>query len=105
MKDWRKFRFTDDSFIITRESKTYKRTESGKSWKTKPETVETETVSAEHYTNYVTAIPFFNNFGYHASCRASCSYTYAGYLPTTITTISPMNDEKIVTTFSFSLKQ
>ena len=100
--NWRKFKFTDDSFVITKVTNTYKRTESNRSWKVNPETTETEMVTAEYYTNYITACPFFNNFGDGATCRAFCSYTQAGYLPVRVVTVSPYREKKIVTTFSFT---
>lgn len=91
-----------NTVTITKKVEKYLRTESGKSWKSKPESVETEVVSAEHYINYVESVPFFNNFGYGASCRAYNGYTCAGYIPVKITSISPMRETKLVATFTFS---
>ena len=94
MKDYRKFEYTDENYLIFRTIETFSRTASGKSWKSRPDEVENEIVPPKHYENYVTAIPFFNNFGDGASCRAAFSYNAPGYLPTRITTISPFRETK-----------
>lgn len=83
----------------------YFRTESGKSWKSKPETVETATITNDFYNNYVNSIPFFNRFGYGSYCRASYGYTYAGYIPVSITTVSPGRTEKHIVKFSFDFER
>ena len=87
---------------ISMKKETYLKTTSGKSWKSKPETVENETISADFYKNYVDSVPFFNNFGYGASCRAYKGYCMAGYIPVKVVTISPQQEKKIVTTFYFN---
>lgn len=99
--DYRKFSFTNENYLILKTATTYTRTESKKGWKANPENIEQEIVSPSHYTNYVTAIPFFNNFGFGAYCRAKYTYNAPGYLPTIITTVSPGQDTKIITTFEF----
>ena len=99
--DWRKFSFTDNGYIILQTLTEYSRTESGKSWRKKPDIVKREVINAEFYTNYVTAIPFFNNFGDGAYCRARKSYTCAGYLPTEIVTVGPNMCKKVVAEFEF----
>ena len=101
---YKEFQFGDDSFIITKTVTKYKKTASGKSWRSKPEYVEEEIVSAEHYQNYVQSIPFFNDYGYGAYCRATHSYTVAGYLPTKIVSVSPFEEIKIVAEFKFESK-
>lgn len=99
--DYRKFSYTNENYLILKTSSTYKRTDSKKSWKSNPETVEQEIVTPTHYTNYITAIPFFNNFGFGAYCRAKFTYNMPGFLPTIITTVSPEQETKIITTFEF----
>lgn len=99
--NYRNFSFTNDRFIITHTRKTYEKTDSGKSWKSKPTEEKTETVKPEYYTNYVTSIPFFNNLG---TCRAVHTYTAAGYLPTVITSISPDRRVKHVDSFRFEYR-
>ena len=96
--NYRNFSFTSNAFIITHTRKTYERTATGKSWKSKPTEEKTETIKPEYYTNYVTSIPFFNNLG---TCRAQHRYTPAGYLPTVITSISPDRNVKHVDSFHF----
>jgi hypothetical protein len=103
--NYRKFSFTNEDYLILREIKTYHRTDSGKSWRSKPTETEREIVSAENYTNYITAVPFFNSWGNGASCRASHTYEIAGYLPTRVTTVSPYGEVKKVATFSFISKR
>lgn len=102
--DWGKFKYTDNGYIILRTLTEYRRTESGKSWRNKPESIKREIIPAEFYENYITAIPFFNNFENGAYCRARSSYTCAGYLPTTVTTVSPGKERKIVAEFEFVSK-
>lgn len=62
MKDYRKFEYTNENYLIFRTIETFSRTASGKSWKSRPDEVENEIVPPKYYENYVTAIPFFNNF-------------------------------------------
>ncbi|MBS1412887.1 MAG: hypothetical protein HPZ00_06220 [Christensenellaceae bacterium] len=101
MTNYRNFTFKDERYLIIRVSQTFSRTASGKSWRSKPDEIQTEAVSAENYTNYINAIPFFNNWGDGAYCRAAWTYTMAGYLPTTVTTVSPYRETKIITYFRF----
>lgn len=89
-------------YRITMRKETYTRTKSGKSWKTKPDTIETETVSKEFYDNYIGSCTFFNNFGYGASCRKYYGYSYIGYIPINVVTVSPYREKKIVAWFKFS---
>lgn len=103
--DYRKFSYTNENYLIFRTIETFNRTDSGKSWKSKPDTVENEIVSPEYYTNYITSIPFFNNWGDGASCRAAFSYNAPGYLPTTVTTISPYKQTKKIARFWFFSKE
>lgn len=99
--DYKKFNFGSDGYTITKHTEKYSRTDSWRSWKKKADTVTEKIVTKEFYTNYITAIPFFNNFRGKASCRASWSYSYAGYLPDRVCTISPDGKTKIVATFNF----
>lgn len=87
---WSKFKYDYDNAMILREIKTYKRTASGR-WSKTPVSVKREIISPEYYQNYVTAVDFFNNWGDGASCRVTRKeYTVGGYVPTAITTISPL---------------
>lgn len=99
---YEKFRFTDHNVSITLTETKISRTPSGKSWSSRGTITCQESISPETYTNYVQSIPFFNNFGHQARCRASWGYTCAGYLPTRITSVSPDGLLKIVHEFSFS---
>ena len=100
--NYRKFNFTDNSAVITFKKSEYSRTNSGKSWKSAADQVISEVVTPEFYTNYIQAIPFFNNYGGRASCRASWNYTFAGYIPTVVNTVSYDGNKKIVAEFSFT---
>lgn len=102
---YEKFQFNDERFAIIKTVTKYTRTASGKSWKSKPEYVEEEIVSADHYTNYIQSIPFFNNYGYSAYCRAEHNYTAAGYLPTKVTSVSPFQEVKLVAEFRFEARR
>lgn len=88
-------------YLIFRTIETFSRTDSNLSWKSRPDEIENDIVSEQNYTNYITSVPFFNNFGESASCRAWCSYEVAGYLPTRITSISPYRITKKIASFSF----
>lgn len=100
--NYRNFKFDENNrYLIMVKIETYNRTESGKCWKNKPSEVENKVYTDENYTNYITSIPFFNNFGYMSSCRAKKSYTIAGYLPTIVTTINPDSSVKKIATFKF----
>ena len=105
MMDYKKFKFTDDRYLITCTTETYSRTASGKNWKSKPDSVKTEVVDAEFYTNYITSIPFFDCFGFGAYCKAEQGYTVAGYLPTKIISVSPFHEVKKVTRFNITDKK
>lgn len=95
-----KFKFSDDqNFMILRTLETFNSTNSG--FQTKPCEVKKEIIPSEYYTNYIASIPFFNNFGYGATCRAYWQYTRAGNLPTRVTSVSPGRKEKKVATFKF----
>lgn len=100
-ENWRDFTFDNNRYLILKEKLTYFPTSSGKSFHKNPDEVERKIVEPEHYQNYITSIPFFNNFGYGAYCRGVRTYTQAGYLPTNITTVGPNRCEKNVVVFRF----
>lgn len=58
------FLFEDDRFLILFEKETFEKKE-GK-WELE---TEREVVTPEFYTNYITAVPFFNSFSDGASCK------------------------------------
>ena len=98
--DYENFNFTDESYLILMQTDKYQTTAGG-NWSRKNVEVKREVVDADFYSRYIRSIPFFNNFGDGASCRAKYSYECAGYLPTTITSISPFKMDKHVVTFTF----
>lgn len=87
------------AWVILRECATYSRTDSGKSWKSKPDEVRREVVDAEFYSNFIASIDWFNSWGDGAYCRGERNYTVAGYIPTKVTTVSPRRVTKQVDTF------
>lgn len=95
----------DNGIVITFRKEEYSLTESGRNWKKNADNVSTENINADFYNNYVSSIPFFNNFGGKASCRAYFGYTYAGYIPVIVNTISYDGKKKIRAVFTFSLKK
>ena len=99
--DYTKFTFGDNSFMILRETRTYSRTTSGRNWRRQADKITREVVPADHYQNYITSIPFFNNWGDGASCRANWTTSQAGYLPWRVVTVSPGADTKIEALFRF----
>ena len=103
-ENWGKFTFNDNRFLILKEKVVYYPTDSGKSFHRKPDEVKREVVEPKHYENFVTSVPFFNNWGNGAYCRTCRVYTCAGYIPQTITTVAPYRTEKNVVTFRFISK-
>ena len=102
MNKYENFNYTNKRFLILETEEIFYRTEYGKSWKNSPDTVEKTIISPKYYTNYIAAIPFFNNFmGCGCTSRASWRDTAPGYLPTRVTTVSPAGDEKHVVYFEF----
>jgi len=94
--------YSGNRYMIFVTIENFTRTASGASWKTKAEKTDRRVYDDEKYTNYISAIPFFNNFfGYGAYCRAHCGYTEAGFLPVEVVTVSPGRDEKTVARFFF----
>ena len=103
-ENWRDFTFNDNRWLILKEKVTYYPTDSGKSFHRKPDEVKCEVVEPKHYENFITSIPFFNNWGNGAYCRGVRTYTGAGYLPTNITTVGPDHCERNVVKFRFISK-
>lgn len=101
--DYRKFHYDSESYLILGTIERYHRTESGKSWKSKPHETKHKVFPAKHYENYITAIPWFNNFGDYS--RAKWNYTIAGYLPTSVVSVSPGATEKSKAHFQFIHKK
>lgn len=56
----------------------------GGNFRKKPDQIETKTVDGRFYINFVQSIPWFNNPHFGESCRATWSYTPAGYIPVRI---------------------
>ena len=99
------FRYTYKDNVAIRVKEYYTRTESGKSWCSKPYKTETESISGQFYENYIRSIPWFNTrtfYGDRSSCRAEWNYTWAGYIPTRVTTVSPSGNEKFIDRFIFN---
>ena len=103
MANWANFEFNDDRFLILEEKEVYLPNDDGK-FGSKPDKVERNVVSPKFYENFITAIPFFNNWGNGAYCKAETSQTIAGNLPIIIVTVGPYNCEKNVVEFRFILK-
>lgn len=96
------FTFEDSNFIVLHKRTTYRKPEGRKTWPKEPTEIGTEEFcGGQKYQNFVTSVPFFNNFGGKAYCRASFDYTAAGYLPTEITTVNPDATVKHVDRFAF----
>ena len=66
----------------------------GKSWKLSES--KEENINKEYYLNIVNSVKFFRNLGGYE--RASKSYTTAGYIVTSLISISPDKTTKIVRT-------
>lgn len=85
---------------ITLTESRYNRTASGKNWKNVPYETRKLTISAQFYYNCVDAMPFFRNLG--GTERATKSYTRYGYIPVTLTSVSPDRQSKTVREFQFA---
>ena len=59
-----------------------------------------ENISKENYLNIINSCKFFRNLGGHE--RLTKSYTYAGYIPVELNSISPDKKEKIIRSFTFN---
>jgi hypothetical protein len=88
-----------ENYTITLTTIRYKKTESGKSWRSKPTSEETEIIKFENYFNYLSSVQFFKNMGGYE--RVEKGYTIAGHIPVQITSISPDKTEKIIYKFKF----
>lgn len=101
LHSYNNFVYDNPDYLILVKLETFNRTTSGKSWKSKPTKTEKTIYNSKNFQNYISAIPFFNNFGDGAYCRAQWSYTVAGYLPTVVTSVSPGRTTKRCATFTF----
>ncbi|MCI7208357.1 MAG: hypothetical protein MSA15_20500 [Clostridium sp.] len=70
----------------------------GTQWKLS-EVVE-ENITKEYYLNIINSCKFFRNLGGYE--RLTSGYTYSGYIPTQLNSISPDKKEKIVRSFEFN---
>lgn len=94
-KDFRLF----GNWVILRECARYSRTDSGKSWRRKPDTVSHEVIDTEFYNRFIQSIDWFNSWGDGAYCRGERNYTVAGYIPTKVVTVSPYRATKQIDKF------
>lgn len=81
---------------ITETKQEYSRTESGRGWKSKPETTETKTITEEQHKNATSAetCRFFRRLG--GSETVTRSYTPIGYVPVEVISCSPDRRRRIV---------
>ena len=70
----------------------------GKSWRLAE--VTEENISKENYLNFINSCKFFRNLGGYE--RLTKGYTYVGYVPVELNSISPDKQEKIIRSFEFS---
>ena len=70
----------------------------GKQWKLS-EVVE-ENITKEYYLNIINSCKFFRNLGGYE--KLTSGYTYSGYIPVQLNSISPDKQEKIIRSFEFS---
>ena len=76
----------------------YEKTESGKSWKSKPIRTERTEISEEEYNNIINSGSFFRGLG--GTERITNGYTCEGYIPIRLTSISPNRETKIIRYFT-----
>jgi hypothetical protein len=85
---------------ITMTTKDFSRTESGKSWKSKPDTTESEEITLKQL-NLMTCdntLRFFRNLGGTETVQRT--YTSAGFLPYQLTSVNPSRDLRRVREFA-----
>ena len=90
-------------YKITMIETTFEKTESGKSWRKKPINEVTKEIQFEEYFNYLSSVEFFKNLGGYE--RVEKFYTYAGYIPCRLTSISPNKETKIIRVFKIERKE
>lgn len=90
-------------YKITMTETTFEKTESGKSWRKKPISEETKEIQFDEYFNYLSSVEFFKSLGGYE--RVERFYTYAGYIPCRLTSISPNKETKIVRVFKIERKE
>lgn len=61
---------------------------------------EESNITKEYYLNIINSCKFFRNLGGYE--RLTNGYTYAGYIPVQLNSISPDKQEKIIRSFEFS---
>lgn len=61
--------------------------------------IKEENISKETYLNVINSCKFFRNLGGFE--RLTKNYTYAGYIPVSLNSISPDRQEKVYRTFTF----
>ena len=81
--------------------KRFTRTESGKSWKSKPYEIKTETITERQYRNITDekTMRFFRRLG--GSEYAERNYTCNGYIITRLISCNPDRTERVERTFNF----
>ena len=77
------------------EKKYYK---AGKSWKLSES--KEENITKEYYLNIINSVKFFRSLGGFE--RLTSGYTYSGYIPVQLNSISPDKQEKIIRSFEFN---
>ena len=93
----------DIKVVMTKEK--FNRTDSGKSWKTKPFETTTEEITLAQVQKMTSDedIQFFRRLG--GSERVDYSYTEFGYLPCRLSSIDPTSTLKVVRSFDYVDKQ
>lgn len=86
--------------IVSVVTERYECMESGKNWQSKPYQREEKEVDGQFYHNSVAAIPVFRSLG--GKERVTMGYTFAGYIPVELTSVSPDGAEKVVRRFTFT---
>ena len=61
---------------------------------------EEKNITKEYYLNIINSVKFFRSLGGFE--RLTNGYTYAGYIPVQLNSISPDKQEKIIRSFEFS---
>ena len=79
-------------------TKIYYRTNTGKSWKSKPAETITETITRREYENYVESVSFMNGF---CGGRARAYKLYDGGPVYKIVLVAPNNTEKHIEIYKF----
>ena len=95
-------KYNFEGYQIEMTKSEFSKTDSGKSWRSKADSIEKSIIDFENYYNIIDAIPFFKNLG--GTEKVTKGYTVVGYIPTTLISTSPNKLTKVIREFRITSK-